>query len=108
MSVIKEFSSFLLDSNLGNTVVATIISTYVTELGISFSENVLLPIIDQDIDGDGKPDKIKLNKIIIEVYGCKLKIGEFLITLFKVFLMFIIIFILQKNISSVKNKINTE
>ena len=96
MSIINEFKDFILESNLGATILATIISTYITELGMSFSDNLILPIIDQDLDGDGKPDSFKLKKLKLKINGCTLKIGEFILTLFKVFLMFIVIFIIQK------------
>lgn len=99
MSLLKEFKDFLLQTNLGATILATIISAYITELGISFSDNLILPIIDQDLDGDGKPDNIKLKKLKIKMFGCTLKIGDFIITLFKVFFMFIVIFLIQKCLS---------
>ena len=95
MSLINEFSNFLKNNNLGTTIVATIISSYITELGISFSDNIILPIIDQDLDGDGKPDIGKLKNLVINVGKCKLKLGEFFITFTKVLLMFIIIFIIH-------------
>ena len=105
MSLINEFSNFLKNNNLGATIVATIISSYITELGISFSDNIILPIIDQDLDGDGKPDIGKLKNLVINVGKCKLKLGEFFITFTKVLLMFIIIFIIQKEVNFVNKTI---
>jgi large-conductance mechanosensitive channel len=105
MSLINEFSNFLKNNNLGTTIVATIISSYITELGISFSDNIILPIIDQDLDGDGKPDIGKLKNLVINVGKCKLKLGEFFITFTKVLLMFIIIFIIQKEVNFVNKTI---
>ena len=105
MSLINEFSNFLKNNNLGTTIVATIISSYITELGISFSDNIILPIIDQDLDGDGKPDIGKLKNLVMNVGKCKLKLGEFFITFTKVLLMFIIIFIIQKEVNFVNKTI---
>ena len=96
MSIINEFNDFVSSNDIGTTILATVISSYITELGISFSDNIILPIIDQDIDGDGKPDIGKLKNLVIKIGGCRLKLGEFLITLIKVSVMFIVIFILQK------------
>ena len=107
MSIINEFKDFILESNLGATILATIISTYITELGMSFSDNLILPIIDQDLDGDGKPDSFKLKKLKLKINGCTLKIGEFILTLFKVFLMFIVIFIIQKCLSKSSKELKT-
>ncbi len=103
MSLINEFEQFLSSNNIGTTILATVISTYITELGISFSDNLILPIIDQDLDGDGKPDIGKLKNIVINIGRCKLKVGEFLITLTKVVVMFIVIFMIQRNIIFTKN-----
>lgn len=103
MSLLGEFSQFLSSNNIGTTILATVISTYITELGISFSDNIILPIIDQDLDGDGKPDIGKLKNLTFTIGRCKLKIGEFLITFTKVALMFIIIFLIQKEAKYVRN-----
>ena len=105
MGLLGEFSQFLTKNNIGTTIVATVISSYITELGVSFSDNIILPIIDQDLDGDGKPDIGKLKNLVITVGKCRLKLGEFLITFTKVSLMFIIIFIIQKEVNYVNNTI---
>ena len=96
MGILDEFSEFLTKNNIGTTILATVISTYITELGVSFSDNIILPIIDQDLDGDGKPDIGKLKNLVINIGRCKLKIGSFIITLTKVLLMFVLIFFIQK------------
>ena len=101
MSLFSEFKQFLSSNNIGTTIVATVISSYITELGISFSDNIILPIIDQDLDGDGKPDIGKLKNLSFKIGNCKLKIGQFLITSIKVSLMFIIIFLIQKEVKYV-------
>jgi large-conductance mechanosensitive channel len=103
MSILHEFSDFVSSNDVGTTILATVISTYITELGISFSDNLILPIIDQDLDGDGEPDIGKLKNLVINVGGCKLKLGEFIITFIKVSVMFIVIFILQKQGKFIKS-----
>ena len=105
MSILTEFSDFLSSNNIGTTILATVISSYITELGISFSDNLILPIIDQDLDGDGKPDIGKLKNLKLKIRGCTLKIGEFLITLTKVSLMFVIIFLIQKEVKYVRDNV---
>lgn len=103
MSLLSEFEEFLSKNNVGATILATVMSTYITELGVSFSDNLILPIIDQDLDGDGKPDIGKLKNIVFNIGRCKLKVGQFLITFTKVILMFVIIFMIQRNILFSKN-----
>ena len=43
MSLFSEFKQFLSSNNIGTTIVATVISSYITELGVSFSDNIILP-----------------------------------------------------------------
>lgn len=104
MGIVNEFSDFMLDGNLGNTILATILSTYIAELAISFSENLILPLIDSDDDDKS----FKLKDVEVTVNKCKMKIGKFTITFIKVFLMYIIIFIFQKNIGNIRKLFNEE
>ena len=53
---IDNFLKFLEDNHIFATVIATVISTYITALSRSLSDDILLPIIYRDGDGDGEED----------------------------------------------------
>lgn len=97
MEFLDEFLVFLKNNNIMATIVATVMSTYVTELTTSFADDIVLPIIYRDADGDGKADINKIKKYEYKVSGVTFKIGNFLTILLKVTVVFLVLFVLNKN-----------
>lgn len=96
------FVQFLKDNNILVTVVATIISSCVTELSESMVNDLILPIINRDSDGDGEADIKDLATYEYKVKGIKFKVGKFLMIAIK----FMIILFATYQISKIlKNKI---
>tara|TARA_B100000161_G_C33491559_1_gene387297 strand:+ start:216 stop:524 length:309 start_codon:yes stop_codon:yes gene_type:complete len=98
MNIINEFSLFLKNNNIMATIVATVMSTYVTELTTSFADDIVLPIIYRDADGDGKADISKLKNYEFKISGITFKIGNFITILLKVFVVFLVLFVINKNL----------
>lgn len=96
MNIISEFSIFLKNNNIMATIVATVMSTYVTELTTSFADDIILPIIYRDADGDGKADITALKTYKIKTSGITFKVGNFITILLKVFIVFMILFVINK------------
>ena len=96
MSILNDFSLFLENNNILSTIIATVMSTYITQLTTSLADDILLPIIYRDGDGDGKADIDKLEKYKLKLYGITFKIGNFLTVLIKVIVIFTVIFLVKK------------
>ena len=96
MNIISEFSIFLKNNNIMATIVATVMSTYVTELTTSFADDIILPIIYRDADGDGKAYIAALKTYKIKTSGITFKVGNFITILLKVFIVFMILFVINK------------
>jgi len=96
MKVLKEFSLFLKQNNIMATIVATVMSTYVTQLTTSFADDIILPIIYRDADGDGNADINKLKDYKIKTQGITFKIGNFITVLIKVLVVFVVLFFINK------------
>tara|TARA_E500000178_G_C16655061_1_gene588049 strand:+ start:64 stop:408 length:345 start_codon:yes stop_codon:yes gene_type:complete len=96
MEIINEFFVFLRNNNILSTIIATVMSTHVTELTNSIADDLILPIIYRDGDGDGKADIKKLENYKLSLYGFKIKIGKFFVVLLKVLVIFVILFIVKK------------
>jgi large-conductance mechanosensitive channel len=90
------FINFLKDNQIIATIIATIISTYITNLSMSFTNDILLPIINRDADGDGKKDIDKYENYIIQIYNIDFRIGSFIIEIFKFIIMTYLMFVLSK------------
>jgi large-conductance mechanosensitive channel len=94
LNKIHNFLIFLEDNHILATVIATVISTYITALSRSLSDDILLPIIYRDGDGDGQEDIKKYENFVIEIFKIRFKIGHFLIELFKFIVMTFLVYIL--------------
>lgn len=98
--MIDEFILFLKNNNIAATIVATVLSSYITELTSSFADDLILPILNLDFDGDGKSDIKSIKKIKIQYKGMVINIGNFILTLIKVLVIFISLFYINKFVKS--------
>lgn len=96
MEFINDFLSFLKNNNILSTIIATVMSTYITQLTTSFADDIVMPIIYRDGDEDGKADIKSLENTIMKVNGVKIKIGKFLVVLLKVTIIFVTLYLFKK------------
>ena len=97
MDFLEEFVMFLKNNNIMATIVATVMSTYVTELTTSFADDLVLPIIYRDADGDGQADINKIKEYEYKISGVTFKIGKFITILLKVTVVFLVLFVINRN-----------
>lgn len=93
---INEFYTFLKENQIVDTAIATIFSKLITDLSYSFIDNILLPIINIDVNNDGKADINDFKNKIININGINFKLGPFIIELIKFIIIMFILFILSK------------
>ena len=105
MSLFKDFFSFLKNNNIFPTFVATIFSTYISELVISFTDNLIMPILNRDGDKDGKPDIKNIENYKLNLFRINFQIGKLIIIGIKVFIIFLIVFFMSKIYNKAGNKI---
>ena len=93
----NSFLDFLKDNHIIATVIATIISTHITNLSLSFTNDILLPIIYRDADGDGKADIDKYENYILKIFNIEFKIGSFMLEIFKFMVITYLMFVLSNS-----------
>ena len=93
---INEFYTFLKENQIINTAIATIFSKIITDVSYSFIDNILLPIINIDIDSDGKSDIDNFKNKVIKIQGIHLKLGLFTIEIIKFTAILFMLFIMNK------------
>tara|TARA_B100000902_G_scaffold327503_1_gene323101 strand:+ start:8158 stop:8451 length:294 start_codon:yes stop_codon:yes gene_type:complete len=93
---INEFYTFLKENQIVDTAIATIFSKLITDVSYSFIDNILLPIINIDVNNDGKADINDFKNKIININGINFKLGPFVIELIKFIAIMFILFILSK------------
>lgn len=89
----NRFSTFFKNNNLTANIILTVLSTFITELILSFLENIITPII--DINNDNKPDSQNLKELTIKTKkGQNIKIGSFIISFIKFLVVLLLISII--------------
>jgi large-conductance mechanosensitive channel len=94
--MINDFYIFIKDNHIIATAIATIFSKIITDLSYSFIDNILLPIINIDLDDDGKSDINNIKNKIINLYGISFKVGPFVIEIIKFVCILLMLFYFSK------------
>ncbi len=94
--MINDFYIFIKDNHIIATAIATIFSKIITDLSYSFIDNILLPIINIDLDNDGKSDINNIKNKIINLYGISFKVGPFVIEIIKFVCILLMLFYFSK------------
>ena len=92
----NEFIKFLKENDILTAVIAALISSHISDLSNSLIENILLPIISSDSDGDGKPDINKLKKYKLKLGNITLYLGKFFVSFIKFTFILFFIYLLSK------------
>lgn len=95
-NIIDNIMKFLVDNKILITIIGTVLSTEVANLSKSLVDNIIMPLINIDLNRDGKPDRQNLDEWEIEIKGTKIKIGSFLLTLIEFGFIVLIIFLVNK------------
>ena len=91
-----DFINFINQNNIIESIVSTIIGFKTQELVESIIDNLILPIINRDADGDGESDINTLKKIKFKFSGITISIGSFILSLIKYILIIFLVYIFQK------------
>ncbi len=91
-----HFIKFLRDNNILGVAIAAILSDRIGRVTDSFVNDLIMPILSRDGDGDGEEDIKKLEDKSIMCFGANFRIGKFMTSVIKFVLVTYIIFILAK------------
>lgn len=76
--------------------IATVFSRMIADLSYSFIDNILLPIFKIDLNNDGKPDLNSFINTKLDIFGCKVKIGLFILEIIKFLSVLLILYYISK------------
>lgn len=93
----------LLDSSSKNdlltAIMVSLISSRINDFSEIFTENIILPLVNFDIDDDGTKDGRKLIDYQINLNGIKINLGRMIISIIQFFVVLKIISFLKTNLS---------
>ena len=91
-----HFIDFLRDNKVFAIVIASILSDRINDLIDKFVEGCVVPVINQDIDGDGTSELKALENKTVTVRGIRLEVGKVFVSLLKFLIVGYFIFIVSK------------
>jgi large-conductance mechanosensitive channel len=74
-------------NDLLTAIMVSLISSRINDFSEVFTENIFLPLINFDIDGDGTKDGRKLIDYQINLNGIKINLGRIIISIIQFFIV---------------------
>jgi large-conductance mechanosensitive channel len=74
-------------NDLLTAIMVSLISSRINNFSEVFTENIILPLINFDIDGDGTKDGRKLINYQINLNGVKINLGRIIISIIQFFIV---------------------
>lgn len=98
---IVNFMSFLIENNVVQVAVATVISERVVELINTIIDGVIMPILNRDMDGDGVSDFKSFEEKEIHFFGMTFKVGKVITSIIKFIIVMYVMFLLSESMKRV-------
>ena len=90
-----QFKDFLVKNKAFATAASIVIATQINDFAISFTDNLIVPIINRDYNKDGVADIKQFENTELHVFGIKLKIGKFVIDIIKFIMVIYLVFVIS-------------
>lgn len=85
-------------NELMTAILVSLISSHINDFSKIFTDDIILPLINYDIDGDGERDGKKLIDYQININGIKINVGKIIISIIQFFIVLYIINLIKKYI----------
>lgn len=97
MSLLDNLKIFLEENHndILIAVIITILSTSVANVGTSLAQNIVSPLLNIDLNGDGKADRKNLEEWEVKTLGTEIKVGKFVLSLLELILVVMIVVMLN-------------
>ena len=90
-----KFKLFIKKNKLVDTLISYVMATKVSEVFNSFIDDLIMPIIERDADGDGIADSYNLKNYKYNIFKIKFKIGNFIFIIIKFIILLYLTYILS-------------
>ena len=90
-----KFNEFLQKNKAFATAASIVIATQISSLASSFTENIVVPIFNRDLNKDGIKDLQNFEDLKIKLFGIEFQLGKFIIDIIKFFVILYVVFIIS-------------
>lgn len=94
MKLLGDIAHFFEENRLYAIIIGTVISSFVTEVAFSIINNLIMPIF--DFNFNNKSDITELKTVQFNILGKKIKIGNFLYSFIRFFIVLVIFVYIDK------------
>lgn len=77
-------------------IAATVLGRSVSMVAISFVDDFIEPVINNDYNGDGEKDITQLKDLEVSIFNTKFKVGHFIVTLMTVVISIVLLYCLHQ------------
>jgi len=95
-----NFMDFLSANNVMAAAIAAVMSERINDMTDSFVDNILMPIINRDGDGDGESDIKCLEDKVVVIFGVKFRVGKVIVSFLKFLVITYFIFLISRIVHS--------
>jgi large-conductance mechanosensitive channel len=99
----KYFINFLVENKIHGLIIGNILANGAFELTNSILNNIFVPLINVDMNYDGKSDIETISNKSIKIFNSKIRYGRVIISVIKIILVSYILFIITICISKIMN-----
>ena len=93
----EELDNFIDTNSIYSVVIGTIFSQFLTELFHSFTNDLIMPILNLDINKNDKNDVTELKDLKFKMFNIDFKIGSFLVALVRFIIILCILLMINKH-----------
>ena len=90
-----KFKEFLEKNKAFATAASIVIATQISIMASSFTDNIIIPIFDRDLNNDGIKDLKSFEELTIKIIGIEFKLGKFIIDIIKFLIILYLVFIIS-------------
>ena len=89
-----KFKKFLEENKSFASAISIVIATHISTLSASFTDNIIIPIFNRDVNKDGIKDIKYLEDLELNIFNIKFKLGKFVIDIIKFMFVLYILFLI--------------
>ena len=97
-----DFVSYLVSENIHKTIIAAMIANQVNVITMGFLNAFFVPLLDVDFNNDGKSDFDQIEKMKINIFGYKFKIGKFVVLTSKALIILYLVYLFTEKHKNMK------
>lgn len=96
MNILDEIDFFVEQNRLYTLIIGSIFTQFLTELFSSFTNDILMPLLNRDFNNNKQGDINELKRKKVNIYGFTFNYGSFLVAVFRFVIVLFILLVINR------------